>query len=141
MESDILKLLKFELGNPTIKTFLRCPHWPTSSYCYCLISTWTCWLMEYLLPHVFRFADFRRFTRSAHEDKKVANPFWFIISNCFLLSIQCALMSDVFLCILVAALHLVNGILGELPRWVEPTRLWLSPVLAICSCCFSFVCC
>ncbi|NP_001147065.1 Cyclin-A3-2 [Zea mays] len=34
MESDILKLLKFELGNPTIKTFLR------------------------------------RFTRSAHEDKK-----------------------------------------------------------------------
>ena len=29
---------------------------------------------------------------------------------------QCALMSDVFLCILVAALHLVNGILGELPR-------------------------
>ncbi|KAG2630307.1 cyclin-A3-2-like [Panicum virgatum] len=34
MESDILKLLQFELGNPTIKTFLR------------------------------------RFTRSAHEDKK-----------------------------------------------------------------------
>ncbi|KAF8692301.1 hypothetical protein HU200_039910 [Digitaria exilis] len=34
MEGDILKLLKFELGNPTIKTFLR------------------------------------RFTRSAHEDKK-----------------------------------------------------------------------
>ncbi|OEL36241.1 Cyclin-A3-2 [Dichanthelium oligosanthes] len=34
MESDILKLLEFELGNPTIKTFLR------------------------------------RFTRSAHEDKK-----------------------------------------------------------------------
>ena len=28
---------------------------------------------------------------------------------------QCALMSDVIVGILVAALHLVNGVLGELP--------------------------
>jgi cyclin-A len=41
MEGDILKLLQFELGNPTIKTFLR---WHTYSikssyfFCHCLYS-------------------------------------------------------------------------------------------------------
>ncbi|RLN28737.1 cyclin-A3-2-like [Panicum miliaceum] len=39
MESDILKLLQFELGNPTIKTFLRL-HTAESKVhiCYCSLS-------------------------------------------------------------------------------------------------------
>ena len=49
----------------------------------------------------------------AREDKKVSDLANLLYSNCF--PFQCALMSDVIVGILVAALHLVNGVLGELP--------------------------
>ena len=34
MEADVLKSLKFEMGNPTVKTFLRLVH--TANYLYFL---------------------------------------------------------------------------------------------------------
>jgi hypothetical protein len=89
MESDILKLLQFELGNPTIKTFLRLyTDWIKSSY-FVLLLAFHLNISANGMPDtvpLICFADSRRFTRSAHEDKKVSGLSNLLYSNCFPIS-------------------------------------------------------
>ncbi|PWZ38905.1 Peptidyl-prolyl cis-trans isomerase CYP19-3 [Zea mays] len=68
IESDILKLLKFELGNPTIKTFLH------KLIIFMLLLNFHLNMLANGISaatSLLCFADFRRFTRFAHEAKKV----------------------------------------------------------------------
>jgi hypothetical protein len=76
------------LGNPTIKIFLRLytAESKVHIFCYCSLSIWTCQLMGRLTLLLLCFADFRRFTRSAHEDKKVSDLSNLLYSNCFPIS-------------------------------------------------------
>lgn len=56
MEAEILKALKFELGGPTVKSFLRCVSFVDSMFLFVLI--WhvleffplACWFTLYALP-------------------------------------------------------------------------------------------
>ncbi|KAL5654711.1 hypothetical protein ACJX0J_034030, partial [Zea mays] len=67
IESDILKLLKFELGNPTIKTFLH------KLIIFMLLLNFHLNMLANGISaatSLLCFADFRRFTRFAHEAKK-----------------------------------------------------------------------
>ena len=86
MESDILKLLQFELGNPTIKTFLRLyADWIKSSYFLLYLAIHlniSASGMPDTLPLIC-LADSRRFTRSAHEEKKVYDLSNLLYSKCF----------------------------------------------------------
>jgi len=64
MEADILKALRFELGGPTVKTFLRCFSLLVMWYCVALVYLVLAWRFD---SHLMLCCGCRRFCRVGQE--------------------------------------------------------------------------